>query len=103
MYLLNTETSGRRSSSSALPGPQGARPSIQAKELLAAAAAADRAADATSPEEQMRAVTEVLAHQEVIRIGLMNALIGRVSQSYQEERLPLRVEGDDFGRVEARI
>lgn len=100
MYLLNTETSGRPGPR---PSPQGARPSVQAKDLLAAARAAERASEAVTPEQQMRAVSEVLAHQEAIQIGLMNAQIGRISTSYRDARLPLRVDGDDFGTVEARI
>jgi hypothetical protein len=83
--------------------PQGARGAIQAKELLAAAAAAEAAAVAQSPEEQAAAVARVLAHQEAIQIGLMNAQIRRVSERFQTEALPLREGGDDFGQLTARI
>lgn len=52
----------------------------------------------------MRAVSEVFRHREVIQMALINARASRFSQTpHQEERLPLRCDGDDFGRVEARI
>ena len=97
MYLLNPNPPHPG------PLPKGGRGNPQARELLAAARAADRAADAVSPQEQMAAVTQVLAHQETIRLALMNAQVNRVSSSYREERLPLMAEGDEIGRVEARI
>lgn len=83
--------------------PQGARGTIQAKELLAAAAAAEAAADAQTPAEQAAAVARVLAHQEAIQIGLMNAHVRRISEQHQTEALPLREDGDDFGQIAARI
>ena len=82
------------------PGQSG--PSVQ--ELLAAAEAADKAANATSEAEEMRAVGEVLAHMGTIQMVLMNRKMQRLSTSPRNnERLPLRDEGDDIGRVEARI
>ena len=52
----------------------------------------------------MRAVMEIVQHKEAIKIGLMQAEMQKRSQSpHLEERLPLRAEGDDFARVEARI
>lgn len=77
---------------------------MQASQLLAAADAADRAAAATTPQEEMRAVMGVLAHKEAIQMGLIGARMNRLSQAPRAiERLPLRDGGDDFGRVEARI
>lgn len=77
---------------------------IETEKLLAAARAADKAAEAQTPQEEMRAVMEVLAHRETIQIGLIGARMNRCSQNpHQEERLPVREDGDDIGRVEARI
>jgi len=75
-----------------------------ARELLAAAAACDRAAAARSPEEEMHAVMAVWQHQETIRLALLARQMNRVAATHRaQDRLPLRAEGDDFGRVEARI
>ena len=73
-------------------------------QLLQAAEACERAATAQTPSEQMRADYEVLCHREAIQIGLMQAELARCSQSARpSECLPLRAEGDDFGRVRSRI
>jgi len=62
------------------------------------------AATAETPQEEYRAVMEVLAHQETIRLGLLNQRMSRASANPRPvERLPLRESGDDIGRVEARI
>lgn len=74
-----------------------------AAEMLAAAEAADRAADAPSPEEQARAVMDVFAHKEAVKLALMEAALRGISETRRQECLPLRDEGDDFGQVEARI
>lgn len=84
--------------------PAGANTGLRARDLLAAADACDRAAEAASPEQQARAVMEVLAHQETIKIGLMTARVQRIAGSHSDQvRRPLSAEGDDFGRVEARV
>lgn len=78
--------------------------SVQAADLLKAAAACDAAADATTVQQERQAVMAVLAHREAIQIGLMQAQMARCSQTPRAtERLPLREDGDDIGRVEARI
>lgn len=75
-----------------------------ARELLEAAAACDRAADARTAQEERNAVFAVMAHQETIQIGLLQAQLGRLAQTaHAHERLPLREGGDDVGRVESRI
>lgn len=74
------------------------------KELLAAAEAAERVANAQTPEEQRIADMAMMRHTEAIKIGMMYAKLNRVSETpHLTERLPLRDEGDDFGVVEARI
>lgn len=79
-------------------------PEIESKRLLAAARAADMAASATTEQEERRAVMEVLAHKEAIQIGLIQSRLARASQNpHLTERIPLRQDGDDIGRVEARI
>lgn len=82
----------------------GRRRGPSTEELLAAADAADRAADAGTAQEEMRAVLEVLAHKETIRLALLAQKMNRIAASHRDqERLPLRDDGDDIGRVEARI
>ena len=76
---------------------------IDSGKLLAAANAADMAANAETPQEEMRAVMEVLAHKEALQIGLIGAQMAKLPGSSREERLPLREGGDDIGRVESRI
>ena len=79
-------------------------PEIESQRLLAAARAADMAAKAQTPQEERRAVMEVLAHKEAIQIGLIQARMAKASQNpHLTERIPLRQDGDDIGRVEARI
>lgn len=74
------------------------------KQLLGAARAADLAAAAETPQQEYAAVMEVLRHKEAIEIGLIQAAMNRCSTAPRlEERLPLRENGDDIGRVEARI
>jgi len=76
----------------------------RASDLLAAADACDRAAAARDPEEQARAVMAVWAHKETIQLALIARQMQRVAATPRgRERLPLRAEGDDYGRVEARI
>lgn len=78
--------------------------SPHAADMLAAAEAADRAANAPSEAEQIRAVMEVFAHKESVQLALMNQHIRRVAESHRDqERLPLTVEGDAFGEVVARV
>jgi hypothetical protein len=79
------------------------RSTISSQALIAAADAADRAANATTPQAEYRAVMDVLAHREAMQIGLMTAQMQSLSNARSEERLPLRDDGDDIGRVEARI
>lgn len=77
---------------------------IDREKLLAAARAADMAAAAETPQQEWRAVMEVLAHRETIQLGLMTSEMNGLSQNpHHEERLPIRDEGDDIGRIEARI
>ena len=76
---------------------------MDANKLEAAARAADMAAQAETPQEELRAVMEVLAHKEAIQIGMMSAQMARLPGASREERLPLREGGDDIGRVESRI
>lgn len=73
--------------------------------LLAAANACDRAADAVGTESEMAEIMKVLAHREQMQQALVVAEVSRYAQTSmrQEERLPLRDDGDDFGRIEARI
>ena len=72
--------------------------------MLKAAEAADRAADARTPQEEMRAVIEVFKYKEAMQIALMNQKVRRVAESHRaQERLPLIDEGHPYGRVEARI
>lgn len=74
------------------------------KQLLAAADAAERVANAQSPEEQRIADMAMMRHTEALKIGMMYARLNRVSDTpHLTERLPLRDEGDDIGVVEARI
>ena len=77
---------------------------ISTEKLEAAAKAAELAAKAETPQEELRAVMEVFRHKEAIQIGLIGARMNRISQTPRNiERLPLREGGDDIGRVEARI
>lgn len=77
---------------------------INRQKLLAAAQAAEIAAAADTPEAEMRAVMAVWEHKEAIQIGLITERMQRLSQTpHVHERLPLVADGDDFGRVEARI
>ena len=70
----------------------------------AAARAADLAANATSNEAEMAAVMGVLAHREELQIALTNRALARFNGAPPgHRRLPLRDEGHEFGRVEARI
>lgn len=73
--------------------------------LLQAAAQCDRAAAAIGSEQELAEVMRVLQYREEIAIAETNARIGAVAKTSmrQKELLPLRDEGDDFGRVEARI
>lgn len=62
------------------------------------------AADAADVQAERRATAAVLEHQETIRIGLINARHQRLSQQpHAVQRLPLRIAGEDYGRVAARI
>lgn len=84
------------------PAPQRNNP--MAKELLAAAAAAEQAATATNEEEQMRAVMTVFAHKEAVKLALVNQQLQAVAATHRgQDRLALEVDGDYFGRVEARV
>lgn len=75
-----------------------------ASELIQAADACDAAANATSQQEEMRAMMSVFRHQEALQIGMIAARMNRLSSvPYAHERIPLRDDGDDIGRVESRI
>ena len=77
---------------------------IDRKKLLMAANAAELAANAKTPQEEYRAVMEVLRHQEAMQIGLISQRMNQLSLTPRnEERLPLCDEGHEFARVEARI
>ena len=77
---------------------------LKTGDLLAAARAADMAAMAETPEQEMAAFMAIAAHQETIQIALMNQHINAIAAAHvAQERLPLREEGDDIGVVEARI
>jgi len=73
-------------------------------DLLAAAAAADLAATAQTPEQERAAVYAILRHREALAIGAMYAQLNSWSATpHVRERLPLRDDGDDLGQVEARL
>jgi hypothetical protein len=73
-------------------------------DFLAAARAADQAADAQTREEEMRAVFAVLQHKEAIQIALTNHAIKSLGGPPPgAERLPLRDGNDDYGEVVARV
>lgn len=77
---------------------------LKPSQLLAAAAACERAARAQSPEEQRAADYEVLCHREAIQVGLIQAEMAKHSQApHALEALPLAVGNDDFGRVRRRM
>lgn len=77
---------------------------LKSGDLLAAAEAAEMAANAETDQQEMAAVMEVMRHKEAIQIGLIQSRMQRCSQSpHAHERLPLREDGDDIGKVEARI
>ena len=77
---------------------------METRRLLQAADALERAAKATDPAEQRAADYEVLRHQEAIQVGLMQAEMAKFSDTpHALEALPLRAEGDDFGRVRRRM
>lgn len=61
------------------------------------------AADAGDEQQQRQAAMAVAAHQETIRLGLIAAQHRRISHTHEHERMPLRIEGEDYGRVLARI
>lgn len=73
-------------------------------DFAAAADAAERAANSPEGQAERAAVYAILHHLEEIQIALANQALQRCSGPPPgHERLPLRAEGDDFGRVEARI
>lgn len=77
---------------------------LKPSQLIAAANACERAAKATSPEEQRAADYEVLRHKEAIQIGLIQTEMSKHSQTpHALEALPLAVGKDDFGRVRRRM
>lgn len=79
-------------------------PPLRAQDLLAAAEACMQAADAADVQTERRAAFEIAQHQETIRLGLIRARHERLSQTpHVCQRLPLRIDGEDYGRVEARI
>lgn len=95
MYLLPTPSK---------PTPQAVRGAPQARELLAAAEAAERAANSDSEEERMRAVMLVLQYKEQLKLGLLQQQMQRIAPTHRaQDRLALEVDGDYFGRVEARV
>jgi hypothetical protein len=72
--------------------------------LLAAADACDRAAEAQTPEAEMRSVMEVWRYKEEISLALLNAELNKVAATHRhQERLPLREDGEDTGRLTHRI
>ncbi len=73
--------------------------------FLAAAAVVDRAADAVGSPRELDEQMKALRYMEEIQIAMTNERINRgaATRARQKELLPLRDEGDDFGRVEARI
>ena len=71
--------------------------------LLSAARAAEMAAKAETPQQELKALMEVLAHKEEIQLGVFAAQLQGLPGSSREERLPLREGGDDIGRIESRI
>jgi hypothetical protein len=77
---------------------------LQPSTLLAAADACDRAAEAQTPEEDIRSVMEVWRYKEEISLALLNADLNRVAGSHRhQERLPLREDGEDTGVLTHRI
>lgn len=76
----------------------------QTNPLLLAAEAAERAGNARSEQESMAAIMDIFRHKEAVEMVLMNRHINGIAGSHSDqERIPLRDDGDDFGRVEARI
>lgn len=78
---------------------------MSANKFLEAAAVVDRAANAVGTQEEIASTMQVLHYMEEIQIAMLNQALSRVADraSAQEERLPLREDGDDIGRIEARI
>jgi hypothetical protein len=77
---------------------------ISRGELEAAAIACDFAANATTAEEEMQAMTQILRHQRAIQLTLAAQDLSRYGGPPPDhERLPIRDDGDDIGFVVARI
>jgi len=77
---------------------------LQPSTLLAAADACDRAAEAQTPEEDIRSFLEICRYKEEISIALINADLQRIAATHRhQERLPLREDGEDTGRLTHRI
>ena len=77
---------------------------MTADELIAAADACEAAANAADRQAELRAQMEIIRHQETIQMGLIAARMNRLSQTpHRIERLPLRDDGDDIGRVQSSI
>jgi hypothetical protein len=80
-------------------------PKLSSGTMLKAAQAAELAANAPegSPEAR-RAEMAAMAELERLQIAAINEKMSRLSQTPRvTERLPLRDDGHDFGRVESRI
>lgn len=70
----------------------------------AAAAAAERAANARNADEERDAVYSILKHKEEIQIATTNMAVNRLSGPLPgSDRLPLMEDGHEFGRVVARV
>lgn len=80
---------------------------VSTRDLLQAANACERAATAADVQEERRAVMDVIAHEHAISVGLMQAKLAKLAAlnmtGRQEERLPLRQDGEDWGYIESRI
>lgn len=73
-------------------------------ELNAAAVAAEYAANATTIEQEMQAMTQLMQHQNALQVGLAATRMAQFSNPAPgHERLPLLDEGHEFGRVVARV
>lgn len=73
--------------------------------FLEAAELAERAASLAGTEAELAATMQALQYMEEIEIAMLNERLRQLAPMprAQAECLPLRCEGDDIGRVEARI
>lgn len=72
--------------------------------LHAAANACERVANSRTPEERRLAVLQVMQHRITLQVAGLQAGIARQGSYLPgHERKALKIEGDEYGEVEARI